>query len=131
MLTFTGQLDKILDGTKTMTTRLDAKGWYFRTIAGGSVLDMWWQNPRTRKPDCYKIGRTVCYSLDRKTGAYFDQKDAEQDGFPTIREYKEALAKLNNMPWYEVDRTMWTQIRWVDQSGHAHWIDGPHPRKVA
>jgi len=133
MLTFTGQLDKILDGSKTMTTRLDAKERKYQEAvrkfrAGEPVIaHMWWKNPRTRHPDCYKIGRVTVKQAGRKLGAYFDQEDATRDGFTTIREYKQELARLNEMPWYEVDRTTWTQIIWK-KSG---WLDGPHPRKVA
>ena len=126
MLTFSGQLEKILDGTKTMTTRHDTKHWYWSMIELGSKLDMWWKNPRTKHPECYKIGIAVCSRTHRCTGQWFTSEDARKDGFDSLRDYKVRLGELNNLPHYEVDRVYWTQIEWDG------WIDGPHkPRRVA
>ena len=133
MLTFSGQLDKILDGSKTMTTRLDAKEMKYREAvrkfnAGEIVVGhMWWKNPRTGHPECYKIGQAQIRQVGRKKGEYLDTADAIRDGFDDLIDYKDALADLNDMGWTEVDRTTWTQIRW----NKDFWLDGPHPRKVA
>jgi hypothetical protein len=128
MLPFTDQLYEIISGTKTMTTRLDAKLFYYMAIINrvmeqkDTIMDMWWQNPRTQKPECYKIGRVTVWGVARAQGAHFYQDDAVRDGFETLKEYKQTLARLNGMPWYEVDRKIWTQIQWKKDG----WLEGPH-----
>lgn len=132
MLSFSGQLDKILDGTKTMTTRLDAKGWYINNLTKGTALHIWWRNPRNQQPDCYRIGVAVCQWIVRKEGRDFTEAQANRDGFGTLWDYKVALANHHNMTVEQVNEWTWTQIRWGDHHDHNPvWIDGPHPRKVA
>jgi len=141
MITFSGGLERILNETKTMTTRLDAKGHYREAWAKGQdmerdiVLDLWWLNPRNRHPDCYKIGRVYWEREDEVRGHALTPEDALLDGFDTLLEYKVALMNLNNMRSIrEVDSHVWTQIIWSKEDGYVHWADGPHrprPRRVA
>lgn len=128
MLTFTDQHDNLRDGTKTMTTRVDRKIYYFDAWCRGiRKLHLFWRNPMNHQPDCYKIGIVEWEDCERKLGVFLDVEDATRDGFDTLRLYKRRIGELNDMSWQQVDRHLWTLIKWKRDG----WIEGPHPRKVA
>lgn len=128
MVTFSGQRQEILDFIKNMTTRPDFKMYFYDAWCRGiRKLDMWWRNPRNHQPDCYKMGIVDWDDCERKLGVFLDPSDATRDGFYSLRDYKERLGELNQMSWQQVEKHLWTLIKWK-RSG---WLDGPHPRKVA
>ena len=145
---FTGLLPEILDFSKGMTTRLDAKDYYYGTFINFDpdkhkmerpYMHMFWQSGRTQHPEFYKIGVVEWWGCCRKTGRQFTEADAVRDGFDSIDEYIEVLGIHNNMSYWEVLDYRWTQLLW-DQEG---WVKGPYeppegnparnllPRKVA
>lgn len=122
MLPFTGGLEKILDGTKTMTTRLDAKGYYERRWRGGMrKLDPWWGGQWWPKSDKYKIGIVEWDKLVRKLGYEFTKDDAYRDGFDCKWDYKVTLANHHGISIEEVNKWTWTQILWTGDG----WKEGP------
>ena len=126
MLPFTGQRDEILDRIKTLSTRRDEKNWYLLNCTKDTRLDMWWQNPRTRHPDCYKMGRALCSWTRPREGWKFTTEEAKWDGFDSVEDYVTRLGEMYDMDRVEVLDWVWTQIKW------DIWLDGPHkPRKVA
>lgn len=131
MLPFTGGLEKILDGTKTMTTRLDAKRHYYFHLNPGLPLHIWWKNPRTRHPECYRVGIVACNWVCLTGGWDFTTEEAKMDGFDSVEDYITALGELNGMNRMEAINSSWTQINWGDNETGAEWLEGPHPRKVA
>jgi hypothetical protein len=128
---FSGLLPEILDRTKIMTTRMDENDYYYGTFLNFDPdkfgipdprMHMFWRSPRTRNPECYKIGIVNWSMCCRKTGREFTEQDALWDGFCTIDQYIEALGIHNHMSYWEVLDYEWTQLVW-DRDG---WIEGPH-----
>ena len=142
MLQFTGLLEKVVDGTKTMTTRVDSKGYFERMWRGGMrKLDPWWGGQWWPKTDKYKIGIVDWDEMVRKKGYEFTMDDAQRDGFKDKWDYKVVLANHNGMSIEAVNEWTWTQICWTEDGwkegpreppeGHPAWAHMPKPRVVA
>lgn len=128
---YTGLLPEILDHSKGMTTRVDAKLFYYKSFISFDAekakrdkpwLHQFWRNARTKHPEFYKIGIAEWSSCVRKAGEYFTEEDAIRDGFGELYDYKVVLANHNNMTLEDVNHHVWTQILW-EKDG---WVEGPH-----
>ena len=142
MVGFTGKLPEIVNHTKTLTTRLDAKGYFIgRWVKGMRKLDPWWGGqwwPMERK---YKIGIVDWNDCRRTRGHDFTAQDAHRDGFDSLWDYKVTLANHHGMTVGEVNDWTWTQIGWTKDGwregpnhppdGHHAWQYFPEGRRVA
>lgn len=127
LLTFTGMKKDLLSRLKLQTTRWNLARWYKvcgRYPEGRAKLDIWWQNPRTCKPDCYKMGIAYVTKLEGKYGKYFNSRDAYLDGFNSLKDYINGLKETNHLPDKEtVLEHEWAILTWK-------WDDGPHQPPV-
>jgi hypothetical protein len=120
LLTFSVLYDKLIDGSKTQTTRANYEYWDSAWARGVRVLDIWWRSPRVKKynPDCYKMGIGQWTEFFVVPGKLFNQELATRDGFGSVDEYVKALAEKHNMTIADVLDMKWTIIRWK-------WKEGP------
>jgi len=131
LLTFRVKKPEILAKKKTKTIRANAERWLkmaqrAHDKKGSKLLHIWWKNPRTRRynPDCYKMG------IARWTGFYtihgheITAHLAFEDGFDTVEELLEGLARENNMTHNDVMAHLWVVIEF-------EWVDGPYTQEEA
>jgi hypothetical protein len=125
LLSFNTLYNKLMDMSKTQTTRLNADLWRQRwrkaRNGGNDIFHIYWRNPRTRHPDCRKLGlaRWLIDEFLVLTGSEISDIIAYRDGFYSVEEMVRELAKLNNMTPVEVLKAEWAVIRWI-------WTDGPY-----
>lgn len=131
LLTFRVKLLKVIDGTKLTTIRIMTKhreAYWDRHCTPDNlrlynnrkrivntwreVAHLWWLNPRNRNPYCRKIGKAPLIDIQRTEGRHLNLWDAQKDGFETLNELIETLAKTNNTTQQEVLNAVWLIYTW-------------------
>lgn len=133
LLTFSTNLAKLLDQTKIRTTRANVPYYQAKWQHGIRNLDMWFGNPRhihLKNHLVYKMGiakwatmgifhinkNQYCFSdgiimvhTDFRSRA---QEIAKQDGFPSLDEYLQALARIKSLTLDQVKAREWATLTW-------------------
>lgn len=117
MLTFTGLLLEVLEGSKEMTTRIDSpnrRRIYRKFHEHSAPMDahLWWLNPRTQNDYCAKIGIVPVRDIAMVRGKNLNEGQAIKDGFESLEQYLNALAYTNNLDVRAVLETVWHLYKW-------------------
>ena len=121
MLTFRGLLVEVLDGRKTMTTRIDSinrRRIYrqFHDHSAPMYAHLWWLNPRNKSEYCGKIGEVLVRDIAMVKGKNLTQGQALLDGFgefkDPLEQYLDALAYTNALDISVVLETVWHLYKW-------------------
>jgi len=122
LVTFNTKQDRLLAKTKKRTIRHNVKHWQKRleNKKKNHNLFVWWRNPRLmrRFTDCYKMGIARWTRYKILTGAELTEWDATLDGFETLAELLDTLAKHNGMTVNDVLADLWIIIEF-------EWVLGP------
>lgn len=99
LMNFTKLIKKVLDKSKTMTTRNPRK----RPLKKGDTLHVWVR---------FKIGKATVTDINMKKIKDFTTEEAINDGFNSVEEYQKCIMELNNAH----PQDLFTQI-----SYNPHW----------
>ena len=129
LLTFYKKHKELMEGTKVTTIRRNAERWndiWSRYQEAPAPLDMWWRSPRTKHPDCYKMGMADFTVFTVRRGKDFTVQDARYDGFKWPGELIEGLGKLNLMDEIAVREWPWGIIHFEWRRGYP--VPTPEPK---
>lgn len=120
MLAFSEKLGELLTEFKLQTIRWNLEYWQYLLLKSHGLLklDMWWQNPRTCRPDCYKMGIAYLQDLTGKLGEDLTEEDAKKDSFDNLEELLICLEKKHNVTTERVLTHTWAILTYK-------WKDGP------
>jgi hypothetical protein len=122
LLTFSECEDRLLNKSKTSTIRKNIEYWdKFFDIPNGYTLHVHWQNPRTRHPDHYFMGLAEPFGSVEEYGRNFTLETAQDDGFDSLEELLNTLARMHKMTLGEV-----FSMKWI--IGYFSWLNG-YPMK--
>jgi hypothetical protein len=121
--------DQIWPPPKRRTYRKNYPAWArslihrnLETIDGKDFpIHHWWLNPRSKHPDCRKLGTSKDGVVIGKFGYELTREDACNDGFAEsvdpLGALLEALGRLNEMNEKQVRYHLWAEIRFIPDPG--------------
>ena len=145
LLTFKTKLEKLASGDKYTTIRIEtpSRAAHWERHKNGAnefwfsheektrlentwdeECHIWWLNPRNMNKFCRKIRTSRLNYIDRKQGAYLDEKDAHADGFSSRGDLIDKLCELHDMTLDEVLNATWYIYNWSTTGGDVRegWL---------